>query len=59
VKAIRFADDQAMVADTEKGLQEIMDVLHATSKPINHYSRRKETGTSNTIYLLKKLANRG
>ena len=32
VKAIRFADDQAMVADTEKGLQEITDVLQATSK---------------------------
>ena len=31
VKAIWFADDQAMVADTEKGLHEIMDVLQATS----------------------------
>jgi len=28
VKAVRFADDQAMVAATQKGLQEIMTVLH-------------------------------
>ena len=27
LKDIRFADDQAMVADSEKGLQEIMDKL--------------------------------
>jgi len=32
VKAVRFADDQAMVAATQKGLQEIMAVLHNTSQ---------------------------
>ena len=32
VKAIWFADDQAMVADTEKGLQELMGVMQATPK---------------------------
>ena len=36
VKAIWFADDQAMVADTEKGLQEITDVLQATSKAVSY-----------------------
>jgi len=35
VKAVRFADDQAVVADTEKGLQEVMDVLQAKSKDYN------------------------
>ena len=30
VKAVRFADDQAMVAATQKKLQEIMTVLHDT-----------------------------
>ena len=28
VKDIRFADDQGMVAETEKGLQKIMDRLN-------------------------------
>ena len=32
VKAVRFADDQAMIAATQKGLQEIMTVLHDTSQ---------------------------
>ena len=33
MKAVRFADDQAMViAATQKGLQEIMTVLHDTSQ---------------------------
>ena len=29
IKAVRFADDQSMVADSEKGLQEILDHLNA------------------------------
>ena len=32
VKAVRFADDQASVAATQKGLQEIMTVLHDISQ---------------------------
>jgi len=43
LKAIRFADDQAVVADTEKGLQEIMDVLQAVSKDYNMTISFKKT----------------
>jgi Reverse transcriptase (RNA-dependent DNA polymerase) len=32
VQAARFADDQAMVANTNAGLQRIMDSLHKTSE---------------------------
>ena len=32
MKAVRFADDQAMVAATQKGHQENMTVLHDTSQ---------------------------
>jgi hypothetical protein len=32
VKDVRFADDQGMVASTEKGLQEVMDGLNETAK---------------------------
>ena len=32
LKDIRFADDQGMVAETEQGLQNIMDRLHDISK---------------------------
>ncbi|XP_047474126.1 uncharacterized protein LOC125028694 [Penaeus chinensis] len=41
VKAVRFADDQAMVADSEKGLQEIMDSLNAVVEDFG-MSRHKE-----------------
>jgi len=32
LKYIRFADDQAMIASTQVGLQKIMDALYKTSK---------------------------
>ena len=32
VKALRFADDQAMVTKSQKGLQAMMDRLDATSR---------------------------
>jgi predicted transcriptional regulator len=31
IKALRFADDQAMLARSQKGLQEVMDRLNTTS----------------------------
>lgn len=43
VKAIRFADDQAMVAETQKGLQEIMNMLNETSKDYNMKINMKKT----------------
>ena len=43
VKAIRFADDQAMVAETQKGLQEIMYMLNETSKDYNMKINMKKT----------------
>ena len=45
VKAVRFADDQAMVAATQKGLQEIMTVLHDTSQ---EYEDKYEENKCNT-----------
>src|SRR6188768_2573554 len=35
VKALRFADDQAMLATTQAGLQKMMDKLNLTSKEYN------------------------
>ena len=32
LRDVRFADDQGLVANTEKGLQKIMDRLNDTSK---------------------------
>jgi hypothetical protein len=32
VQAVRFADDQVMVANTNAGLRRIMDSLHKTSQ---------------------------
>ena len=35
IKALRFADDQAMLAKTQEGLQRMMDQLNLTSKKYN------------------------
>ena len=35
VRDVRFADDQGMVAGSEKGLQEIMNKLNVTAKKFN------------------------
>ena len=35
IKALRFADDQAMLATTQEGLQRMMDQLNLTSKKYN------------------------
>ena len=43
VKAIWFADDQAMVADTEKGLRELMGVMQATPKDYSMTINPKKT----------------
>jgi len=32
IQDVRFADDQEMIASTEKGLQKIMDKLNATAE---------------------------
>ena len=43
MKAVRFADDQAMVAATQKGLPEIMTVLHDTSQEYGMRINMKKT----------------
>ena len=35
VRDVRFADDQGMVAGSEKGLQELMNKLNDTAKKFN------------------------
>jgi len=35
IKALRFADDQAMLATTQEGLQRMMDQLNLTSGKYN------------------------
>jgi hypothetical protein len=43
LKDVRFADDQAMVASTERGLQKIMDGLTTTAKQYNMKINVKKT----------------
>ena len=43
LKDIRFADDQGMVAETEQGLQNIMNRLNAVSKEYDMKSNKKKT----------------
>ena len=43
VKALRFADDQAMLAGSEKELQQMMDRLNATSEEYNMKINIKKT----------------
>jgi len=47
LKAARFADDQAVVAGTQKGLHEFMTVLHDTSK---EYGMKK----TNVMHISRK-----
>jgi len=42
-KALRFADDTAMVAKSQKGLKEIMERLHTTSREYGMRINIKET----------------
>jgi len=43
VQAVRFADDQAMVASSNLGLQRIMDELNATSEEYGIKTKIKKT----------------
>jgi len=45
VKDVRFADDQGMVASTERGMQEIMDKLNTTAKKYDMRINIKKTQT--------------
>ena len=46
IKYVRFADDQAMVPDSEKGLQEIMDKLVEVGRKYDMEINVKETKTT-------------
>ena len=43
VKAVRFADDQAMVASSEEELQQLMNILHGKSKEYSMRINLKKT----------------
>ena len=45
IKYVRFADDQAMVPDSEKGLQEIMDKLVEVGRKYDMEINVKKTKT--------------
>jgi len=51
LKDIRFADDQAMVARTQEGLQKIMDALYKTAK---EYKMKIKISKTKTIVITKK-----
>src|SRR5688572_33494243 len=46
IKALRFADDQAMLATTQAGLQKMMDKLNLTSKT---YKKKIKIGKTQVI----------
>ena len=45
IKDIKFADDQGIIASTEKGLQQLMDQLNSTAKDYNMKLNVKKTKT--------------
>ena len=49
LKDVRFADDQAMVASTERGLQKIMDGFTTTAKQYNMKINVKKTKSNENL----------
>src|SRR6476469_6404701 len=52
IKDVKYADDQGMVANTEAGLQSLMDSLHTTAK---HYDMK--INIKKTKAMVNKLAS--
>ena len=50
VQAIRFADDQAMTASSEEGLQRMMETLERTSEEYVRHAYKPKEDQSNDVY---------